>query len=176
MLTRALNLMKSMLVGDLIENAKNDNLDKVRHLLQNGAAANAKDRNGRTALYFACYNCHSDVALEILKQGNVDVDVNAKNSDGQTAFIWASVWDLSNKYPIRIKLCQFALNMSRRNRNKPISGNFSEFSSKLLSKNYKDACDCPCDVKHDLKPLISIRTKTLFTVRGRVTCNTTSSQ
>ncbi|KAI2491617.1 serine/threonine kinase [Fragilaria crotonensis] len=79
---------------DLINNAKDGNLKKVRDLLHKGANVNAKDEFGNTALTWACHKSLSDVALEILKRDNVDV--NAKDSEGRSALICACDNSLSD--------------------------------------------------------------------------------
>jgi ankyrin repeat protein len=73
---------QSLIDQSLIVNAWGGNLIEVRDLLQRGANVNAKDGNGNTALIAACEK-NADVALEILKRDNVDV--NVKNIDGVTA-------------------------------------------------------------------------------------------
>ena len=59
----------------LIESAKKGNLDNVRRHLEEGADVNARDRNGTTALMWACEKGHTctDIALEILKRDDVDL-------------------------------------------------------------------------------------------------------
>jgi hypothetical protein len=52
-----------------------------------------------------------------------------------------------NKYPIRIKVCQYALNQSRRNCDKPILRDYLRNFFTLLSKKYKHIWDYPCDMK-----------------------------
>ena len=54
---------------------------------KNGADVNAKDPDGRTALYWASRNGHTDCVKLLIE---AKADVNAKDSDGRTALYWAS--------------------------------------------------------------------------------------
>jgi uncharacterized protein len=79
----------------LITSAENGDLVNVRRLLQKGEDVNVMDSEGNTALTLACYNKHSNVALEILKRDNLDV--NVCNACGVTCLMAASrneLWDV----------------------------------------------------------------------------------
>ena len=59
----------------------------VGALLRRGAAVNARDIEGRTALMFAVINGHADTVKALLEHG---ADVNAKADDGGTALMLAA--------------------------------------------------------------------------------------
>ncbi|KAI2494864.1 serine/threonine kinase [Fragilaria crotonensis] len=73
---------------ELIENARDGNLDKVRDLLRRGANVNAKTEYGYTALIWASYYGHLEVVCALLNHDGVDV--NIQNCIGETALICAS--------------------------------------------------------------------------------------
>ena len=54
----------------------------MKYLVENGADANAKDDNGRTALMDASYNGHLEIVKYLVENG---ADVNVKNDQGKTA-------------------------------------------------------------------------------------------
>ena len=66
---------------DLIRAAETGNLADVSRLLSKGADANAMDRNGYPALYFAAYKGHKDVVVQLIGKG---ADINAKGNTGYT--------------------------------------------------------------------------------------------
>lgn len=66
---------------DLIEAAKNGDLEKVKKLIQEGAYIDDRGAEGKTALMHACSNEHLDVVQYLLKQGaNVEL---INNHDSQ---------------------------------------------------------------------------------------------
>jgi ankyrin repeat protein len=70
-------LMKASLYGDY---------RKTKLLIENGAAVNAVDRYGESALTRAVRNSHSDI-VDLLLQNNADIEV--KTSTGWTSLMWA---------------------------------------------------------------------------------------
>jgi ankyrin repeat protein len=72
---------------DLLEAAKEGDFDAAKTLLENGADANAKDKQGRTALMKAANMGYTGIVRVLLDAG---ADVNAKNQDLTTALMWAA--------------------------------------------------------------------------------------
>lgn len=66
---------------DLVRAAEAGKLTDVSRLLSKGADANARDKNGYPALYFAAYKGHKDVVVQLIDKG---ADVNAKGNTGYT--------------------------------------------------------------------------------------------
>ncbi|KAI2492674.1 serine/threonine kinase [Fragilaria crotonensis] len=73
---------------ELIKNARDGYLDKVRDLLQRGANVNAKDEDGWTALIWASTGGRLELVRVLLNHDGVDV--NAKDRWGDTALYRAS--------------------------------------------------------------------------------------
>lgn len=61
--------------------AASGNLAEVKRLISSGIDPNLKNENGDTALVYALYDKHYDVAQYQIDHGG---DVNAKNNSGQT--------------------------------------------------------------------------------------------
>jgi ankyrin repeat protein len=72
----------------LIKAARAGQLEEVQNLLKKGANINALDKGCDTALIWACYMGHYDIAVELLKHHET-VDVNHQNAHGSTALLWA---------------------------------------------------------------------------------------
>jgi len=70
----------------LFEAAKRGLPDDVKRYLQEEADVNAKDKDGRTALYVAAEKGHKNVAELLIAKG---ADVNAKDKDGCTPLRYA---------------------------------------------------------------------------------------
>ena len=67
--------------------AESGDVAKVKRLLEHGEAdAEARDEDGRTALFEAAYKGFADVVTVLLEAG---ADVNARAEDGRTALHWA---------------------------------------------------------------------------------------
>jgi ankyrin repeat protein len=75
--------------SQLIENAREGNLDQVLELLGKGAGLNGKDEYGNTPLICASWNGHMEVVRVFLNEDGVDV--NVKGEFDNTALIWASL-------------------------------------------------------------------------------------
>ena len=60
--------------------------DAVRRLLEGGAAVNAQDREGWTALHFAVQRCDTDVTVLLLGAG---ADPDLRDGNGNTALFRA---------------------------------------------------------------------------------------
>ena len=61
--------MATLQAGPLIEAAHRDDLDKVRTLLESGAAAGEANRYGVTPLSLACQNGNAEMVTLLLKSG-----------------------------------------------------------------------------------------------------------
>ena len=79
-----------MISHHLILSAKDGDVVKVRELLDEGANVNAQN----AGLIWAIIRCHADVAHEILKRNNVNL--NAQDTEGRSALYWACRNSLSD--------------------------------------------------------------------------------
>ena len=85
-----ISLLASTALGAPIHTAsEKGNLSRVRTLLNNGVAVDAKDGQGRTPLYMAASWGRTQVAQLLIDKG---ADVNAKNNNGQTPLDSAVDW------------------------------------------------------------------------------------
>jgi ankyrin repeat protein len=66
----------------LIEAAKEGDLERVKALIAAGANVNAKKNYGETALMYTAMLGHTEITQLLIKKG---ADVNAKTKDGETA-------------------------------------------------------------------------------------------
>ncbi len=74
---------------ELIQSAKNRNIEQIRKLLKMPLIdVNVADNDGYTALVWAARNGRVEIVKELLK--NEKVDVNAADNDGYTALMWAA--------------------------------------------------------------------------------------
>ena len=85
---------------DFIELCKSGNAVKVEEAIRNGANINAKNNKGWTALMWAAYYGHAEVAEVLLKHG---ADVNSKDNDGWTALMWAASWGKTEVAEVLLK-------------------------------------------------------------------------
>jgi len=74
---------------ELINAAKEDNIDKVRSLIEDGANVNAKDNEGFTALFYALELNYFDIVNSLIDNG---ADVNTNGKGGVTPLIYASFY------------------------------------------------------------------------------------
>ena len=74
--------------GLFIKAARDGNLSKVTQMLEDGIDVNAHYENGNTALMWACVNEHTHVALALLEDDDIKVDL--ANDYGNTALHQAS--------------------------------------------------------------------------------------
>ncbi len=65
----------------------NSDANVIQHLIDSGADINARDRFGKTALFFASFYSSRQVVQVLLKNR---ADVNAQDKLGMTALMWAS--------------------------------------------------------------------------------------
>jgi uncharacterized protein len=72
---------------DLINSAKSANIEKMKQLLSKGANVNARDKWGKTPLYWACYLGHEEAATLLL---NEKADANIRDKTRSTALIEAA--------------------------------------------------------------------------------------
>ena len=70
----------------LVYAARKPGLDIIKLLLENGAALNAKNRDGATALMSASANGYMEVVKFLLEQG---IDINARDNGGMSALRFA---------------------------------------------------------------------------------------
>jgi len=71
---------------DLLNAAKNGNINKAKTLISKGANANAKEKDGGTALMFAAEEGYPDIVKLLIDKG---ANVNAKDKKGKTALMYA---------------------------------------------------------------------------------------
>jgi ankyrin repeat protein len=74
-------------VEPLHEAAFAGDLDEVRRLLEEGAAVDIPDGEGRTALMWASFNGHTSVNALLLEKGAA---INTREATGRTALMYAS--------------------------------------------------------------------------------------
>ena len=74
--------------NDLLNASYYGHTESVAMLLKNGAAVNAKDKDGRTALFWASIGGHIVIVAMLLEKG---ADVKARSNVGNTALITASI-------------------------------------------------------------------------------------
>lgn len=98
-----------------------DNMQRTRYkiikiLLEHGAQVNIADRNGRTALMWACIRGQEIVARKILDFSIVDIDLNASDRFGNTALFYAaSVGQISTVNQLIKTLKRFGLSIEKKN-------------------------------------------------------------
>jgi ankyrin repeat protein len=71
----------------IIKAAGDGDLNKVKHLIDQGANVNVHDKSGNTALIMASAQQHLNVVKYLIQRG---ASVNARNENGGTAVIFAS--------------------------------------------------------------------------------------
>ncbi|EET90084.1 MAG: ankyrin repeat domain-containing protein [Candidatus Micrarchaeales archaeon] len=76
------DMLEERLNAKLVRAAANGNINTVKELLEDGADANAKTRDGRTALLMAIPGGHLNIVELLVKNG---ADVNKQGKDGSTA-------------------------------------------------------------------------------------------
>lgn len=72
---------------DLINSAKSANIVKIKQLLSKGANVDARDKSGKTPLYWTCYLGHEEAATLLLDE---KADANIRDKTRSTALIEAS--------------------------------------------------------------------------------------
>lgn len=74
--------------SELLTEAADGNIEKVRQLLEAGADPNYRVRvNGFRPLMMAAYGGHAEIVKLLLEKG---ADVNAKDNNGETPLLWAA--------------------------------------------------------------------------------------
>ena len=73
----------------LLNSAKNNDLNGVKKALAKGANINYQNNGGYTALIWASYYGHTDIAKYLIDH-NANLDIQDNN--GNTALIWASIY------------------------------------------------------------------------------------
>lgn len=76
----------AMIDSEFIELCKSGNTEKVKEAIIDGANVNAKGNHGYTALMWAAWRGHTQIAELLIKYG---AEVNAKTTGGNTALILA---------------------------------------------------------------------------------------
>ncbi|MEI0518875.1 ankyrin repeat domain-containing protein [Brachyspira murdochii] len=72
---------------ELLEASKNNDLETLKALIENGADVNVKDDYNKTALMYASEKGHLEIVKYLLDKG---ADINAKDNYGKTALMYAS--------------------------------------------------------------------------------------
>ena len=80
-------MTKQELNKELLENAKQGNLEKVKSSIKQGADVNAKNSYGWTALIWSAREGHLEVVKYLIENG---ADIEAKDDDDWTALILSS--------------------------------------------------------------------------------------
>lgn len=88
---------------NLITLAKHGNVSKIEELLSSGADVNARGMWNNTALITACQYNHSAVAMVLLSQS--DVDVNVLNEKSASALLFACMENMVDVVERLIALC-----------------------------------------------------------------------
>ena len=88
----------------------------VKILLEHGARVNAVDREGRTALMWACIRGQENVVRKMLDVSILDLDLNAGDRYGNTALFYAASNGQVNTVKQLIKaMKRFGLNIDKKN-------------------------------------------------------------
>ncbi|MFP3033742.1 MAG: ankyrin repeat domain-containing protein [Wolbachia sp.] len=88
---------------ELFDAIKQNNIDKVRDLINRGADVKAKNKDGKTSLHWAAeYNDTPEIVQLLIEKG---ADINAKDKSGKTPL------DLANQND-KIKVIEFLVNKS----------------------------------------------------------------
>ena len=80
-------LMKAIFLGDKMRRTR---YKIVKLLLEHGARVNPVDREGKTALMWACIRGQEDVVREILEASVLDLDLNVGDKTNNTALLYAA--------------------------------------------------------------------------------------
>ncbi len=71
-------------------NYQSDSPEKIKALLEKGADINGKDKDGKTPLHCAAYNCYSDDGVKItILLLDLGADASVRDNDGKTAAYYA---------------------------------------------------------------------------------------
>lgn len=106
-------LMKAILLPDKMHRTR---YKIVRILLEHGARVNIVDREGRTALMWACIRGQENVVRKILDISILDLDLNAGDKYGNTALFYAASCGQVNTVQQLVKaLKRFGLDIDKKN-------------------------------------------------------------
>ena len=106
-------LMKAILLPDKMHRTR---YKIVRILLEHGARVNIVDREGRTALMWACIRGQENVVRKILDVSILDLDLNAGDRYGNTALFYAASCGQVNTVQQLVKaLKRFGLDIDKKN-------------------------------------------------------------
>ena len=98
--------------------ARDNNKEEIVRLLQNGADVNEQDSGGQTALFFAYFANHTELAEILLKHNKINV--NLQDDDGDSPF-YAACWN--DSYECALLMIQDArvdINMADNNGISPL--------------------------------------------------------
>lgn len=88
----------------------------VKILLEHGARVNLVDREGRTALMWACIRGQENVVRKILDVSILDLDLNGGDKYGNTALFYAaSTGQVNTVKPLIMALKRFGLDIDKKN-------------------------------------------------------------
>ncbi|BAO99893.1 ankyrin repeat domain-containing protein [Wolbachia endosymbiont of Cimex lectularius] len=65
---------------ELLDAARNGNIEKVKYLINEGADVDTRDQDYSTPLHLAAYNSHTDTVEALLNAEGINV--NAKDNNG----------------------------------------------------------------------------------------------
>ncbi|MCL4361833.1 ankyrin repeat domain-containing protein [Candidatus Dependentiae bacterium] len=85
------NLFAMDFTKELMQSAKNGNIEKIQKILMSGFDINTRDPNNRhTALIWAARKGYKDIVELLLNEG---ADINATTNLGMTALAWAKIYE-----------------------------------------------------------------------------------
>ena len=99
----------------------NDNMRSTRQkiariLLAHGALVNKVDREGRTALIWACIMGRQGIVKTLLEKAMIDLDINASDHAGNTALFYAASEGHADIVKLLVKAMQrFGLDIDKKN-------------------------------------------------------------
>jgi ankyrin repeat protein len=121
----------------------------VKILLEKGAAANARDSEGRNALMVMSMEKRGENVVELIAETllNAGCDINAADNNGLTPLIYAAIFERPGVVNLLLKRGaninardhngESALDWARKSANEELIGVFSSFSSsgrKIISR------------------------------------------
>ena len=106
-------LMKAIFLPDKMQRTR---YKIVKILLEHGARVNIADRDGKTALMWACICRQENVVRKILDTSLLDLDLNGGDKYGNTALFYAaSSGQVNNVRMLVTALKRFGLNIDKKN-------------------------------------------------------------
>ena len=106
-------LMKAIFLPDKMQRTRNK---IVKILLEHGARVNVVDREGKTALMWACIRGQENVVRKILDSSLLDLDLNRGDKFGNTALFYAASSGQVNTVKMLVTaLKRFGLDIDKKN-------------------------------------------------------------